>query len=73
MLSIGIPPKIKKSYKDVVSKEGDNIAVDLEVTGVPTPQVQWYHKDKPVENNEKFKVIFHSLIQSVWAYIVLSG
>ena len=55
-LAIGIPPKIKKSYKDAVTKENDNVVLDLEVSGVPTPQVQWFHKDKPIENGEKYKV-----------------
>merc|ERR1712142_743286 len=55
-LAIGMPPKIKKSYKDAVTKEGENVNLDLEVTGVPTPQVQWFHKDKLIETGDKFKV-----------------
>merc|ERR1712168_750923 len=55
-LSIGIPPKIKKSYKDAVSKEGEDVSLDLEVSGVPTPQVQWYHHDKLIDSDDKYKV-----------------
>ena len=55
-VAVGIPPKIKKSYKDVICKEGDDVVLDLEVSGVPTPQVQWLHNDKPIEAGDKYKV-----------------
>ena len=55
-LAIGMPPKIKKSYKDAVTKDGEDVTLDLEVSGVPTPSVQWFFKDKPIENGDKYKV-----------------
>merc|ERR1712142_647419 len=69
-LSIGIPPKIKKSYKDAVSKEGEDVSLDLEVSGVPTPQVQWYHHDKLIDSDDKYKVSRH---QGVMLYSLINN
>ena len=41
-LGIGIPPKIKKSYKDAVTKEGEDITFDLEVSGVLSDTLSYF-------------------------------
>ena len=48
LLCISVPPLImqKDDNADIVAREGDNITLDCDARGHPSPQVVWRREDK---------------------------
>ncbi len=48
-----VPPEIAKSLQDVTVTEGETARFEVEVTGNPTPDVEWFGNGAKIEGNEE--------------------
>lgn len=42
------PPVFGKRLKAQVVKKGDRVIMEVEITGIPDPTVNWYKNDVPI-------------------------
>lgn len=54
-------PEILEPLKSAVIKEGETITFQTQVTGTPTPKVQWFKDGKELTENKKVDKDVHSL------------
>ena len=48
-----VPPEIAKSLKDLTVTEGDTARFEVEISGNPTPDVEWFNNGAKIEGNEE--------------------
>lgn len=48
-----VPPEIAKSLEDLTVTEGDTACFKVEISGNPTPDVEWFNNSAKIEGNEE--------------------
>lgn len=48
-----VPPEIVKKLQDVTVTEGETARFEVEVTGNPTPDIEWFSNGAKIEGNEE--------------------
>ncbi|CAG2158572.1 unnamed protein product [Oppiella nova] len=48
-------PKVKKTIKSVSQSEGQTATLECEISGYPTPSVQWLKENKIISNEDRFE------------------
>ena len=48
-----VPPEITKPLQDLTVTEGDTARFEVEISGNPKPDVEWFNNDAKIEGNEE--------------------
>lgn len=52
-----VPPRIDRSnLKDLIFKAGQNIKLDVKVTGEPPPKKEWFHNKARLSSSENLTI-----------------
>ena len=52
----GVPPKFTQTLQNRVADDGKEVIFNCQVTGVPSPDVFWFHNDKSIDKSEDFVI-----------------
>lgn len=53
-----IQPTVQLPLSDVHAVEGTSVQLDCEITGLPEPEVIWYHEGKPIKESSDVQLLF---------------
>lgn len=53
-----IKPTVLLPLKDVHAIEGKSVQLQCEISGLPEPEVIWYHENKPIKESSDVQLIF---------------
>lgn len=53
-----IKPTVQLPLTDVQAVEGSGVQLDCEITGLPEPEVIWYHEGKPIKESADVQLLF---------------
>lgn len=56
--SEAIKPTVLLPLKDVHAIEGKSVQLQCEISGLPEPEVIWYHENKPVKESSDVQLLF---------------
>ena len=52
----GQPPKFTRTLQNQVADDGKEVIFNCQVTGVPSPDIFWFHNDKSIDKSEDFVI-----------------
>lgn len=53
-----VPPKFTKNLDNVTATDGGEVTLSCIVTGLPVPEVSWYHNHKCIDKSEDFVITY---------------
>lgn len=51
-----MPPQFVKRLAAMVVKSGDKVKMDVQVSGIPDPSVEWFKDDNSITNSPDCKI-----------------
>ena len=53
---LAVPPQIVTAPETIEVEEDEDVVITCEILGIPQPRATWYHGEKTIKANKKYKI-----------------